>query len=99
MIESKKVIKERDTITLLGRQYQEITFQRKERLNLLYQKTIVPFVIRTIHLLDFYDLAYNIRRVKATNTLNYSGTSLKRTLKGQKFLSALERCPPWRGLN
>ena len=26
------------------------------------------------------------------------GTSLKRTLKGQKFLSALERCP-WRGLN
>ena len=31
--------------------------------------------------------------------LEYSGTSLKRTLTGQKFLSALERCPPWRGLN
>ena len=30
---------------------------------------------------------------------NYSGTSLKRTLTGQKVLSALERCPPWRGLN
>ena len=30
---------------------------------------------------------------------NYSGTSLKRTLAGQKFLSALERCPSWRGLN
>ena len=30
---------------------------------------------------------------------NYSGTSLKRTLTGQKFLPALERCPPWRGLN
>ena len=29
----------------------------------------------------------------------YSGTSLKRTLTGQKFLSALERCPLWRGLN
>ena len=29
----------------------------------------------------------------------YSGTSLKRTLMGQKFLSALERCLPWRGLN
>ena len=31
--------------------------------------------------------------------LEYSGTSLKRTLTGQKFLSALERCSPWRGLN
>ena len=29
----------------------------------------------------------------------YSGTSLKRTLTGQKFLSGLERCPPWKGLN
>ena len=29
----------------------------------------------------------------------YSGTSLKRTLTGQKFLFALERCPPWRGLD
>ena len=29
----------------------------------------------------------------------YSGTSLKRTPTGQKLLSALERCPPWRGLN
>ena len=28
-----------------------------------------------------------------------SGTSLKRTLTGQTFLSALERCPPWRSLN
>ena len=32
-------------------------------------------------------------------TLKYSGTSLKRTLMGQKFSSALERCLPWRGLN
>ena len=31
--------------------------------------------------------------------INYSGTSLKQTLMGQKFLSALERCTPWRGLN
>ena len=30
---------------------------------------------------------------------NYSGTSLKWTLTGQKFLSALEGYPPWRGLN
>ena len=30
---------------------------------------------------------------------DYSGTCLKRTLTGQKFLSALERCPPWRVLN
>ena len=30
---------------------------------------------------------------------NYSGTSLKWALTGQKFLSALQRCPPWRGLN
>ena len=29
----------------------------------------------------------------------YSGTSLKRTLTGQKFSFSLERCPPWRGLN
>ena len=29
----------------------------------------------------------------------YGGTSLKRRLTGQKFLSALERCPPWRGFN
>ena len=29
----------------------------------------------------------------------YSGTSVKRTLTGQKLLFALERCPPWRGLN
>ena len=29
----------------------------------------------------------------------YSGTCLKRTLTEQKFLSALDRCPPWRGLN
>ena len=29
----------------------------------------------------------------------YSGTSLKWTLTGQKFFSALERCLPWRGLN
>ena len=29
----------------------------------------------------------------------YSGTSLKPTLTGQKLLSALERCPSWRGLN
>ena len=29
----------------------------------------------------------------------YSGTSLKQTLTGQKFLSALEGCPLWRGLN
>ena len=34
-----------------------------------------------------------------TQQLKYSGTSLKRTLMGQQFLSALERCPPWRGLN
>ena len=27
----------------------------------------------------------------------YSETSLKRTLAGQKHLSALERCPLWRG--
>ena len=27
----------------------------------------------------------------------YSATSLKRTLAGQKLLSALERCPLWRG--
>ena len=33
------------------------------------------------------------------NENKYRGTSLKRTLTGQKFLSALERCPPWRGLN
>ena len=31
--------------------------------------------------------------------VNYSGTSLKRTLTGQKFLSALKRRPPWRDLN
>ena len=31
--------------------------------------------------------------------LNYSGTSLKRTLMEQKFLPASERCPPWRCLN
>ena len=30
---------------------------------------------------------------------DYSGTSLKRTLTGQKFLSTLERSPPGRGLN
>ena len=29
----------------------------------------------------------------------YSGTSLKRALTGQKFLSALERCLPWISLN
>ena len=29
----------------------------------------------------------------------YSGTSLKWTLMGQKFLSPLERSPRWRGLN
>ena len=32
-------------------------------------------------------------------TMIYSGTSLKRKLTGQNFLFALERCPPWRGLN
>ena len=30
-------------------------------------------------------------------THNYSETSLKRTLAGQKLLSALERCPLWKG--
>ena len=29
----------------------------------------------------------------------YRGTSLKRTLTGQKFFSTWERCLPWKGLN
>ena len=45
-------------------------------------------------------LTYCIKyvRIRASEKL-YSGTSLKQTLTGQKFLFALQRCPPWRGLN
>ena len=40
-----------------------------------------------------------IRRQSNKIKTIYSGTSLKQTRKGQNFLCALERCPPWRGLN
>ena len=40
--------------------------------------------------------ADNMSKRKLTD---YSGTSLKWTLTGQKLLSTLEKCPPWRGLN
>ena len=36
--------------------------------------------------------------IQQTNLSLYSETSLKRTLAGQKRLSALEKCPLWRGL-
>ena len=39
------------------------------------------------------------KTIKSKGKLEYSWTSLKQTLTGQKFLSALEWCPPWRGLN
>ena len=47
-------------------------------------------------------LIISIKRQSSLYTCNeslYSGTSLKRTLTGQKLLSAVERCLPWRGLN
>ena len=48
----------------------------------------------------FVSFFYGVSRAKTDDLRNkYSGTSLKRTLTEQKFLSALERCPPWKGLN
>lgn len=79
IIGSKEVVKARDTITLLGRQYQ-IIFQQKER-----QKSSLLEDYRTIcnkdHLSSGFllgnGLADDVRKVKATNTLNSSVLSKK----------------------
>ena len=79
IIGSKEVVKARDTITLLGRQYQ-IIFQQKER-----QKSSLLEDYRTIcnkdHLSSRFllgnGLADDVRKVKATNTLNSSVLSKK----------------------
>ena len=69
MTESKEAVKARDTITLLGRQYQQIIFQEKKR-----QKSFLLEDYRTICNKDHSSsefllgngLADDVRKVKAT---------------------------------
>ena len=69
---------------------------------MIYDYKIYGYILKEEPYRDCLPLNFEIIKVlfeeDFKKLLEYSGTSLKWTLKGQKFLSALERCPSWRGL-